>query len=202
MIGQVPPLHEQGLKIAAEPVEWLRDDPGFVLYAARQLAIRQGRRHLPRNDWLLHDQGGCTIFPHHVPKLGGVYEGDWRLKWLMGFGPFVWRAGADMEHLSIQVESGREWSSPPRHPTLTVSLYGPVSFLVSGGEHGGKVHLVDTHSGYEITPELPPEGGEIKILNLTVPGSVTYRTLKLTMLTPSTCFYGIRTTEHSLAAGG
>jgi hypothetical protein len=177
MIGQVPPLNEQGLKIADEPVEWLRDDPGFLLYAVRQLNIREKRSHLPRNDWLLHDQGGYTIFPHHVPKVGGVYEGDWRLKWVMGFGPFVWKAG----------EQGA--------PSLTVPLYGAVSFLVSGGEHGGKVNLVDTHSGYEITPELPPEGAEMKLLNLTVPGSVTYRTLKLTMLTPGTCFFGLRTTE-------
>lgn len=183
MIGQVPPLAEQGLKIASEPVEWLRSNLEFQHYVHCLNLIQNNQWSVPRNDCLLHDQGGYTIFPHHVPKVGGVYEGDWRLKWVMGFGPFVWKAGP------------MTWQDDEIGPALTVPLYGPVSFLVSGGEHGGKVHLVDTHSGYEISPELPPEGQEGKILNLTVPGSVTYRILKLTMLTPGTCLYGIRATE-------
>jgi len=70
--------------------------------------------------------------------------------------------------------------------------------LAMGGEKGGKVHLVDTHSGYEITPELLPEGPDGKIMQLTVPGVFSYRTCKLTMLTPGTIFYGLRTVRLSL----
>jgi hypothetical protein len=82
-----------------------------------------------------------------------------------------------------------------RDTTLTVPVSGPVSFLVSGGEKGGKVSLVDTHSGYELTPELLPEGPDGKIMQLTVPGAYSYRTCKLRMLMPGTIFYGLRTVE-------
>jgi hypothetical protein len=175
MIGQVPSLAEQGLKLAYVPVEWLRDDKAFHAYAVKLGDIKEHRWQVPAPDWLLRDDG-YTIFPHHVPKIGGVYVGDWRLKWAMGFGPFMWKAGNDS-------------------PSLIVPCYGPVSFLVSGGETGGNVTLTDTHSGYEITPEVMPEGGEMRMLQLAVPGNVTYRIIKLTMLTPSTSFCGIRTVE-------
>ena len=42
MIGQVPPLAEQGLKIASEPVEWLRDDKTFDKYVWRLNEILAG----------------------------------------------------------------------------------------------------------------------------------------------------------------
>lgn len=186
MIGQVPPLHEQGLKIASEPVELLRDDKAFDNYVLRTTLVRDDHWQIPTTDWLLQDNpNGYMIFPHHVPNIGGIYEGDWRLKWTMGFGPFAWRAGGGIgDPVRCEYE-----------PTLTVPVSGPVSFLVSGGEKGGKVRLGDTHSGYELTPELLPEGPDGKIMQLTVPGVFSYRTCKLTMLTPGTIFYGLRTVE-------
>lgn len=181
MIGQNPPLAEQGLRIADAPVELLRNDATFRIYASNLASLRQGVRAIP-NCFELYDPstGTFTIFPHQVATFGGVYEGDWRLKWTQGFGPFSWKAGM-MAHDTF--------------PTLTIPLSGSVEFLVSGGEHGGTVQLEDTHSGYQITPPLPPEPQGGGFMSLPVPAGVSYRQVKLTMLSPGTVFYGIRTRE-------
>lgn len=181
MIGQNPPLAEQGLKIADAPVEVLRNDVAFGTYASNLSSLRQGVRAIP-NCFELYDPntGTFTIFPHQVAKFGGVYEGDWRLKWTQGFGPFSWKAGM-MAHDVF--------------PAFTIPLSGSVEFLVSGGEHGGTVQLEDTHSGYQITPPLPPEPQGGGFMSLPVPAGVSYRQVKLTMLSPGTVFYGIRTRE-------
>ena len=94
-----------------------------------------------------------VYYAHQLPKHD--YEGDWRLKNSPGFGPFAWRAGSD-------------------GAKLTVSLYGPVVFLVSGGKNGGKVKIADTDSGYEISPELPANQPQ-NIAGLQVPAGVSYR---------------------------
>jgi hypothetical protein len=183
MIGQVPPLHEQGLTIATKPVELLRNDDAFARYAGNTACIRQGKWSL--NPSLeLQDQQGYTIFPHQVATFGGLYEGDWRLKFSQGFGPFVWKAGEVVEDDVL--------GSMFVTPAFTIPLSGPVDFLVSGGADGGQVELVDTYSGYTIRPTLPPE----KVVSLPCPASVSYRQLRLTMLTPGCCFYGIRSREQ------
>jgi hypothetical protein len=183
MIGQVPPLHEQGLALATEPVELLRDDAAFDRYAYNMACIRRGYLKLDRRVELYDPASSTyTIFPHQVAQFDGVYSGHWKLKFCQAFGPFVWQSD-NSSHENAQM------------PEMHVSLSGPVDLLVSGGEHGGEVEVEDTRSKYRIQPKLPPEGPVQSVVALNVPASVSYRQVRLTALSPGVCFYGIRCRE-------
>lgn len=187
MIGQIPPLHEQGLRIANKPVELLRDDKAFAKFAENTKKIREKRlRVADRGGVPFHqsEDGSWTVFPHQVAALDGKYDGDWRLKWSQGFGPFAYKTPDAMAEMWL--------------PTLHIRLSGACSFLVSGGKEGGRVKVEDKHSGYTAEPLLPPEGDNGQILNLQVPGGVVSREIVLTMLSPGTCFYGIMTREAQM----
>ena len=175
MIGQEPPLHEQGLKIADQPVELLRDDVAFERYRDMHVRINNGHFSIAMDRGLYRDNS-WTYFPHHIPSIGGVYEGDWRLKWAQGFGPFAWKARS----------SG---------PSLTIAITGPVDFLVSGGETGGQWRLEDIASGYTIEPQLTPEPPGSGFVSLPVPTRHPHRAIRLTALSPGLVFYGLRTTQ-------
>lgn len=176
MIGQVPPLHEQGLKLVDAPFELLRDDEAFKTYAHRLHARRCGSVVMPNCAPFQHLDGGpMVVLPHQTQMVGGEFEGEWRLKWSQGFGPFAYRAG----------------DTPC---TLHVPISGACSFMVSGGEKGGRVQVEDLNSGYQAAPVLPPEGENRQVANLPVPASVSYRVIRLTC-EPGTVFYGIHTNE-------
>lgn len=180
MIGQIPSLHEQGLKLATTPVELLRNDKAFDIFRVNLERRRFGAvKSSNCSQFHQMDDGTWIIFPHQVAAIGGKYQGDWKLKWSQGFGPFAWQAG--------------EGARIPT--TLTARISGPCTFMVSGGEAGGRVEIEDLHSGYKVTPELPAEGPTTQVLNLPVPGHVSYREVRLTMHTPGTRFYGIQTRE-------
>jgi hypothetical protein len=185
MIGQDPPLHAQGLRLATKPMELLRHDEAFDRYVSNTARIRQGTFTLDQRVELYDPGSGThTIFPHQVASFGGVYEGDWRLKFSQGWGPFVWKAGAAFPvHSSVLA------------PSLEVPLSGAVEFLVSGGQHGGQVEVDDIHSKYRIQPKLPPEGSHQSVVALQVPASISYRQVRLTALSPGVCFYGMRCRE-------
>jgi hypothetical protein len=177
MIGQVPPLAEQGLALARGPVAERVNDEAFAYYQRLQLLVREGTLK-PAWPGLFNDDGSATtIYPHQLPYVGGIYSGDWALKWMMGFGPFAWRAGE-------------------QRPSFTVPILGPCDLYVGGGPFGGKVQVVDTQSGFEATPNLQAEGSDTQILALNIPGSCGYRPIKVTMLSPGTTFYGIKVREH------
>lgn len=190
MIGQEPSLEEQGLTLAAGPVEARRDDKAFETLVARTALIREGAMQLPDGRFMRNDDGSYTVMPHQVPQLGGGYEGDWRLKWSQGLGPFAWQAGQLEEYYMGHGNVGEQ------EPTLTCPISGPCSLLVSGGEKGGKVTAADEASGWEITTELQPEGANGQIMNLQVPGSISYRNIRLTALSPGIVFYGIVCAEQ------
>ncbi len=175
MIGQDPPLHEQGLTIVKEPVEWLRNDRAFGLFALRTEFIREGKRRLPDQMFCRPDEQSQIIFPHQIGTLNGYRGQGWRLKWMQGFGPFAFVA-----------------DQPDQ---VDVTIAGPCSFFVSGGKEGGKVRIVDIQSGYEMEPDLPPEGDTNQVMQLAVPGNIAYRTVRLTAITPGTTFYGIKVNE-------
>jgi len=175
MIGQDTPLHEQGLTLATEPVDLLRNDQAFDLFAMRTERIREGTLRLPDQRFCRLDDGTTVIFPHQIGALGGHRYGEWRMKWQQGFGPFAY-VGDTAEYIEVPVA-------------------GPCGFYVSGGATGGRCRLVDTASGYEIEPELPPEGPDRHVPQIAVPGNVTWRTLRLTALTSGCTFYGISTIE-------
>lgn len=178
MIGQTPSLAEQGLTIATKPVVDRIDsyEYGFEIYRDRLEEIRDGRLK-PAWPGLFHTEPGCSvIFPHQLKYVGGSYSGDWMLKWAMAFGPFAWKAGDDQ-------------------PSLRVPVLGSCDVLVSGGEKGGKVKVIDKQSGFEASPTLQPEGSQGQVLALNVPSSCGYREIEMTCLTSGTVFYGIKCRE-------
>lgn len=195
MIGQVPSLAEQGLKLATYGPYLSRDDAPFEKFRDN-LELRGAKQvDLPNQTQLhQHDDGSWLIFPHQLATIGGKYEGDWRLKWAQGYGPFAYRAGDGGEYPFVEIKAP-DLVPRPQRPTLTVPVSGPCSFMVSGGEKGGRVKIEDLASGYTADPLLPPEGSQTQILNLVVPAGVSYRDVRLTMLTPGCCFYGLQTRE-------
>lgn len=186
MIGQTPPLAEQGLTLVTNPIEHLRNDFAFELYKRRLSDIWKGSADITTSPPIYRDVlGNFTIFPHQMHKLNGIYAGDWRLKWTQGFGPFSWAA-----------------TSPG--DSLTVPVVGHCDFLVSGGSSaaGGQVEIVDDHSGFSCSPVLAPEGPSTQIMSIPVPANVSYREVRLTALTPGIVFYGVRTREPQMVYNG
>jgi hypothetical protein len=176
MIGQDSPLAEQGLTLATEPVELLRNDAAFDRFIDTTAAIRQCNLRLPDQTFLRLDDGSSIIFPHQLGALNGQAFGEWRSKWQQGFGPFGYVAGDE-------------------GPFVEAEIAGSCTFMVSGGKTGGRVRLTDTQSGYEIEPDLSPEGDDGRVTNLSVPGSIAWRTMRLTACSPGVCFYGIQVSE-------
>lgn len=193
MIGQIPSLAEQGLKLVTESDRAMEPEQLFSQF--RNNLIRRANKFvdLPnRTQFHQHDDGSWLIFPHQIAAIGGKYEGDWRLKWAQGYGPFAYRADRSPE---MEIPGIIPTWSTGSFPTLTVPVSGPCSFMVSGGEKGGRVKIEDTASGYTVDPLLPPEGTNTSVLNLAVPSGVSYRDVRLTMLTPGCVFYGLQTRE-------
>jgi hypothetical protein len=183
MIGQVPPLEQQGLTIVGldQISRWTdADNELFARYRDRLQQIRDGKLKLP--DTLFHrDQQGYTIFAHQIGAIGGHYQGNWKLKDSPGFGPFGWIADSEQED---------------RDPRIFIPIFGPCEILVSGGKEGGQVEVIDEQSGFNAKPILPPEGKEGTIVSVNLPGNVAYRTIRINMSTPGTTFYGIRTRDE------
>ena len=174
---QLEDIASMGLKMVKEPVEVRRDERTFSRYRETMACIRENEPLMPYQPGhrLFYD-GVHTIFPHQMAQLGGVYEGDWRFKWSIGFGCFSWKAGEGVS-------------------TLTIPIFGPCEVLVSGGPEGGKVRVEDTLSGFSCEPDLQAEGPEGRVLQLAIPGAVSYRSIRITALKPCTTFYGIRMRE-------
>lgn len=184
MIGQSPPLHEQGLKIADAPVELLRDPLTFALYAQRTAEIRENKWLIPRPIFQpagSHSGDGWVVFPHQIAHLGGIYDGDWVLRFNQGHGPFVWEAG-ERAHRS-------------KSSVMEVMVSGPVEVMVSGGKDGGEVTVEDMASGFKLSPRLSPEGDAGQVMRLVVPASIAYRRICLTAHTSGVCFFGLRVKE-------
>ena len=181
MIGQVPPLEEQGLTLATGPVTERIDDKGFKIYRDNLARIRSGNLKLPNTLFHRDQIGSYTIFAHQIGAIGGTFQGNWKLKDSPGFGPFGWIADSHQE----------DWD-----PRVTIPIFGPCEILVGGGKDGGQVHIVDEQTGFNARPVLPPEGQEGTIVSVNIPGNVAYRTISIKMSIPGTIFYGIRTRDE------
>jgi hypothetical protein len=183
MIGQELSMEDQGLRYVTEPMELHRDDKKFEMFVERMRQVREGtwvpEQHIAGR--FLDTDGTWMIFPHQVQAMGGVYSGAWCMHRSQGFGPFSW--------IAEMPTTGDDFAK------LEVPVSGPAYFLVSGGKHGGKCEIVDLESGYEITPELPPEGPTTSVAQVFVPASVSYRKVLLTAFTPGVTFFGIRTRD-------
>ncbi len=174
MIGQVPPLAEQGLTIASQPVEARRDDEAFALFVQRSNMLRMWQRDLG-TPLAYPDAAGASVwFSHQLPALGASYHGDWKLAWAQGFGPFPYRAGDEC--------------------SVSAAISGPCQVLLSGGADGGHFLVEDMQSGYSNDPMLGPEASN-GIMGIQVPAGVAYRDIRITALKPGGRFYGIKVFE-------
>jgi hypothetical protein len=174
MIGQIPPLEQQGLKLVTHKGGL---SEGFNRYRDTLTSIRQGNFRLPDTLFFHDQQGGHTIFAHQIGAIGGHYQGNWKLKDSPGFGPFGWIADSASE----------DWD-----PRAFVPIFGPAEIMVSGGTVGGEVMIIDEQSGWTARPVLPPEGKDGTIITVNLPGNIAYRTIRINMLNPGTIFYGVR----------
>lgn len=178
MIGQVPSLEEQGLKLVTAPVEERRDDKAMELLIARTARIRSGDLKMANTRFMQQDDGSYLIMPHQFPMLGGEFLGDWRLKWNQGIGPFSWVPGG-ADHIL---------------PFAQCPIYGSCSLMLSGGKTGAKIEISDAESGWTQQLTLQPEGDQGQVLNLPIPGTGAHR-LHLTALEPGATVIGIMTRD-------
>ena len=191
MIGQVPPLAEQGLRIATRPQELLRDDDAFAMYRDRTRAIREGKLDLHACGAWFQDPASAQwhIYPHQIERIGGQYGGPWRLQSNLGFGTFSWVA-------SDEGHDGAGYIYDP--PTMEVPILGACDLLVSGGATGGQVQVEDEASGFNCSPKLPPQGDGV-LMQINIPGHMSYRTIRLTARSPGVIFYGVLCRERQLS---
>ena len=173
MIGQVPSLKDQGLELTT-----LHSDPDLITaqqctfenYAAVLDNIRKGY-YVPEAPGMIHRDGASMLFfPHQLGAINALFEKDWwKLKWSQGFGPFAYQARAGIAAMSVSVS-------------------GPVSFLVTGGDTGSSVTIEDARSGFKFAPDLPPAGNNP--ISITVPGGPIPR-LITAEFAEGAVFYGL-----------
>lgn len=160
MIGQDPPLEEQGLKIATAPVKERENFEAFDRFRARTKLIRDGKLTLGLKPWLSQrDQNGIRnyiYFPHQFDRLGASVGSEWQMKWSQGYGPFSLVASED-------------------GATFKVPVYGPCCLLMSGGENGAGVHVADLATGWQAQPVMHAEQGMQNIMMIQIPGGFRYR---------------------------
>lgn len=180
MIGQVPPLREQGLVLTQGPVDARRNEKAFEFY--RENLRRLGPcvdSIMPTDGWwsVFQRQGDALlIFPHQIGYLAGAkWQGTLGLRWTNGYGPFSYIAG-------------------PGGASLSVRLGGICSFQVSGGTAGARVTITDTRSGFKTSPELP--AGDQPIA-MQVPGGPIPREITLDMA-EGAVFYGLQTADPQM----
>ncbi len=191
MIGQDPPLADQGLVIADAPVIERIDDGAFNVYRARLQAIRHGALKFGVETVFQKDDTGYHYLPHQLHMIGGRYFGDWRFKEMRAFGEFTWVAGEEQRTLTSGDEacSTQSIDVQKTFPSFTVPVYGIAMLLLSGGKDGGQFKIEDTESGYTVEPFIPPEGDNHQCLQVPLPAMVSYRAIRVTALTPGVCFY-------------
>jgi len=166
MIGQVPPLKEQGLVLATgRKIGLTHDTPeNFKRFVERQLALRTPALQESVASVPIYQvgSGGWMYFAH---QLAGFprYErsGEWRLKWMQGFGPFGYRSDASGATIRLEVSGG-------------------CAVLATGYEKGGSILVRDLASGYEVDPLLPPQHeGTAAIMAVMVPSNVSTRIIEI-----------------------
>jgi hypothetical protein len=194
MIGQTPSLADQGLKLATEPVEDRRNDDAFDRFATMTSLIREGRLDLGAPRVRYRDDSGVEhVFAHQLDGLlGAEWSGDWRLKWSPGFGGFAARGFSPATVNAKKVEPGASFEC---------YVSGTCRFMVMGGEKGGQVEIKDEKSNYTVRPTLLPEASN-QVTQVVAPASVSWRKLRLTVLSGSCCFYGLQCQEPQPTVSG
>jgi hypothetical protein len=180
MIGQVPPLEQQGLEMTGSGSDLMhvaRDDVAFEMYRCKLAAVRRGGFKTDLPGTIHRDGAGMLFFPHQLGYLAGgpSWQGTLELQWSQGFGPFAYRAG-------------------PGGASLGLHISGSSQLLVTGGVAGARVAVRDTRSGFNFAPELPPA---TDIISLNVPGGPVPRKITLE-LGEGAVFYGLQTADPQM----
>ena len=170
MIGQNPPLEQQGLKLVTQPVETLRHEDMFSLFVDRMNLLFGYNASLLDQPFFSQDDGSRIVMPHQLGWLWGNWTGGWKLKWVQAHGPFVYVA-TDANAL------------------IDFTVSGPISVLASGGAEGGSIRITDDMTGFDFTVRLEPEAGSV--LALAVPASIATRKVTVIALQPGITFYGL-----------
>jgi hypothetical protein len=183
MVGQKPSLAEQGLALAKNPVEDRRNDEAFAVFADRTRQVREGYCSIGAMPVRFRgDDGNELIFAHQLASLPDAqWTGDWKLKWSPGLGGFAARGFAAASFVAM--------------------ISGTARFMVMGGEKGGQVAIEDLKSGYVVRPQLLPEVSN-QVTQVVAPVTVSFRPVRITVLSGSAIFYGIACVEPQPAIGG
>jgi hypothetical protein len=171
MIGQVPPLAEQGLHLNDKPLDGFIRDDVFDTYKNRLALVRGGVRRVGVDTVFAHETGTWTIFAHQFPLLGAVYRGDWRFRETREFGLFVYHSG----------EAGC---------SLELPLFGAANLIVSGT---GSMTLDDPSTGYHYDLDLMGEEG--KLSSVPIPGGYNERIVTLVVKNQVVKLHGMQVRE-------
>ena len=171
MIGQNPPLAEQGLHLNEVPLDGFARNDVFEAYRLSLSLVRNGVRRVGIDTVFAHETGTWTIFAHQFPLLGARYLGNWRFRETREFGLFVYHSG----------EGGC---------TLDLPLFGPANLIVSGT---GSVTIDDPSTGYHYELELSE--GEGKLASLPIPGLFNERIVTLDIRNPGVKLHGMQVSE-------
>jgi hypothetical protein len=178
MIGQQPSLAEQGLTLATAPVEDRRNDDAFLRFMSNTDDIRNGDLSLGVPPVRYRDDSGVEyVFAHQLDGLPHArWDGDWRLRWSPGLGGFAARG-------LIIPNAGFE-----------ACISGSCRFMVGGGAKGGQIAVEDLKSKYVARPTLLPEASN-QVTQVVVPASVSWRPVRLTVLSGEAVLFGIQCQE-------
>lgn len=200
MIGQDPPLTQQGLTMATGPVTSRIDEEGYkrFLHRHQQLAWGEKRFRINVETKFQYDAAthAWTYLPHQLHMIGGSFSGDWRFKEMRAFGEFGWVSGDPLLEYKMKNKNGIMLADTDDAPSFSVPVYGNAMLLVSGGKKGGTIHVKDESSGYEVEPFVAPEGDNNQCLQIPLPAQVSMRTIRATFKSPGLCFYRLVTSER------
>lgn len=171
MIGQVPPLADQGLILVDKPIREFENEEAFRRFVHKTKAIRAGELILP-SEARHHDQDGEIIFPHQIRRLPVGVECGWQTRWTQGFGPFSFLVPDDA------------YTS-----TVVFEITGPCRIMLNGGETGGKFRIRSASTGYEIEPVL--QSGIVMAAHVPAHGLRPHQ-ITVEGLTPGVLFQGIQ----------
>jgi hypothetical protein len=182
MIGQNPPLAEQGLVVVKEPVAERIDNTGFERYRDRLRAVREDRFKVNVETRFQQNDDGITYLPHQWHMLGGKFAGEWRFKETRGLGEFG-------------------YVSSDHNCRCVVPVFGLASLLVSSQNDNAQIEIVDEYSGYRVAPILPKAGPQTQALQIPLPGNIAYRNIHISPLAPGICLYRLITRDPQPTQG-
>lgn len=179
MIGQDPPLEQQGLSIVKEPVRERCDDASFGQYVECLGSIANCQLHCNvETHFQYHPDHGWMYPPHQWKKIGAMWSDGWRFRENRAFGEFAYVAKAGA--------------------SVTFPVFGMGALLLTGGKQGSAVKVQDLTTGYHVSPVIAPEGTEMKAIQIPLPGQIVRRLVTLTAVDDGVTIVRLTTREPQM----